>query len=191
MPAPRVRLQTVPAETDAFARSAFAVGPGLNDSNASPSAARGITRNGTKDFTLTDHTLQLIVRTPREVVLDLAVRSVRVPTETGQVGLRPRCEALVLPIEASLVVARTLDGVRFIGTAGGLLTCDGATATIVTPLAVTGDNQEQIQQALDQALSEPTEDMQARASLERLEGGILQEIHSERQQRGRVGGVLG
>lgn len=140
---------------------------------------------------MADSTLQLIVRTPREVVLELAVCSVRVPTETGKVGLRPRCEALVLPIEASLVVARTLEGTRFIGTAGGLLTCDGRTATIVTPLAVTGDSQEQIQQALDRAMNEPTEDMQARASLERLEGGILQEIRSERQDRSRRGGVLG
>jgi len=138
---------------------------------------------------MNEPSLQFVVRTPRQTVLDLPVCSLRVPTETGQVGLRPRCESLVLAIEASLIVARTVDGIRFVGTAGGLLTCDGRTATVLTPLAVAGNDQAQIQQALHLALGEPTEDMQARTALERLEGGILQEIQSERLERIRRGGV--
>lgn len=133
--------------------------------------------------------LQLIVRTPHRVVVETFVRSLRVPTATGQVGLRPRCEPLVLAIEARLILAYTHDGLRFVGTAGGLLTCDGKTATITSPVAVIGESQEQLQQELNRILGEPTEDMQARTALQRLEAGILNEIRSERRDRSWRGGA--
>ena len=49
-------------------------------------------------------TVRFVVCTPHEVVFDAEVRSVRVPTETGHVGIRPRMEALVLPVEAGLLL---------------------------------------------------------------------------------------
>ena len=76
------------------------------------------------------------MRTPREVVLELDVSSIRVPTETGQVGVRPRAEPFVLAVEPGLVLVRRDETYQFVGTAGGLLRCDGATASLLTPLAV-------------------------------------------------------
>ena len=70
-------------------------------------------------------TLHFVIRTPQEIVLERDVASVRVPTETGQVGLRPHGEPTVLAVEPGLIVVRQDDLVRFAGTAGGLLHCDG------------------------------------------------------------------
>ncbi len=97
--------------------------------------------------------LKLTVRTPREVVVDFEVASVRVPTETGQVGIRPRMEPLVLAVEPGLVLARHKAGFEFVGTLGGLLRCDGKTACLLTPLAVTGEDEDAVTQALDEALA--------------------------------------
>ena len=79
------------------------------------------------------------VRTPHAIVVDEQVDSLRVPTETGQVGLRPRAEAMTLAVETGIVVARTGARTRFVGTSGGLLLSDGAGAVLLTPLAATGD----------------------------------------------------
>ena len=79
---------------------------------------------------------RFVVRTPHEVVLDTTARSVRVLTESGHVGLRPRIEPMVLPIEAGLVLVRKDEGVMLVGSAGGLLSSDGRDATLFTPLGV-------------------------------------------------------
>ena len=102
--------------------------------------------------------------------------SLRVPTESGQVGLRPRSEATVLAIEAGLIVLRLKDGPRYAGTAGGLLHITGQIASLLTPLAVVGDNVESILQQLDALLSTPTDEMEVRRSLARLETRIMQEL---------------
>jgi F0F1-type ATP synthase epsilon subunit len=120
--------------------------------------------------------LRFVVRTPHEVVLDAPVRSARVVTETGHVGLRPRMEPLVLAVEAGLVVLRTDNGVRFVGSAGGLLSCDGANATLFTPLGVAGDDAAAVRAALAAALAEPGAEQKIRATLDKLEGRILTEL---------------
>ena len=125
---------------------------------------------------MTERGLKLIVRTPREVVLDLDVSSLRVPTESGQVGVRPRVEALVLAVEPGLVLVRQEDAVRFIGTAGGLLRCDGERASLLTPLAVVGTDEDDILAALEQALAQPNIELEARAMLNRLQSSILREL---------------
>jgi F0F1-type ATP synthase epsilon subunit len=127
-----------------------------------------------------DDLLLLRVRTPAETVLEARVRSVRVPTETGQVGLRPRIERLVLAVEPGLVLARTEERIRFVGTAGGLLRCDGAEASLLTPLAVAGEREEEVLASLDAALSRPGAEMQARAMLDRLQRSILRELRQVR-----------
>lgn len=139
---------------------------------------------------MTAGTLRFTVRTPHDVVLEIDARSLRVPTETGHVGLRPRAEPMVLAVEASLILVRTDtgQGVTFVGTAGGLLTCDGLTATLLTPLAVAGDDEESIMQELETALAEPSEEMQARAMLGRLESQILSELRHEGKTREPAGG---
>ena len=113
--------------------------------------------------------LKLIVRTPRQVVLDRSVTSLRLPTESGQVGLRHRVEPLVLAVEPGLVVIRTLDEVWFAGTAGGLLRCDGTLATLLTPLAVTGASEGEVIRTLEDALEQPNAELEARATLSRLQ----------------------
>lgn len=128
--------------------------------------------------------LHVTVRTPHAVVCEADAASLRVPTESGQVGIRPRTEATVLAVEVGLVLVHTSAGSRFIGTAGGLLACDGATATLLTPLAVVGDTEQTILAELEHALQEPSEEMQARTTLSKIEGEILHEMRWEhRPQR--------
>jgi F0F1-type ATP synthase epsilon subunit len=120
--------------------------------------------------------LHVVVRTPREVVAALDVRSLRVPTDTGLVGIRPRAEATVTSIEPGLVLARTAQGMRFIGTAGGLLRADALEAVLLTPLAVFGDDAAAVVAAVDTALAGPDPERELRLAIERLETGLLREI---------------
>jgi F0F1-type ATP synthase epsilon subunit len=126
--------------------------------------------------------LDLIVRTPREVVWETRASSIRVPTETGQVGVRPRIESLVLAVEAGLILVRQGEVLRFVGTAGGLFRCNGQTANLLTPLAVTGDNEQQVLDALAAALAQPNVEMQARATIARLQSSILRELREGKKQ---------
>jgi F0F1-type ATP synthase epsilon subunit len=125
---------------------------------------------------VTERGLKLIVRTPQEVVLDLDVSSLRVPTESGQVGVRPRVEPLVLAVEPGLVLVRQESAFRLIGTAGGLLRCNGERASLLTPLSVAGTDEENILTALEQALAQPNIELEARAMLNRLQSSILREL---------------
>jgi F0F1-type ATP synthase epsilon subunit len=124
----------------------------------------------------TEDTLRLVVRTPQASVLDERVTSLRVPTDTGQVGLRPRSEPAALVVEPGLVLATRGHGIRFVATAGGLLRCDGEEALLLTPLAVVGESAEAVGTQLESALATPSADLELRAVLQRLEKGILQEL---------------
>jgi F0F1-type ATP synthase epsilon subunit len=134
---------------------------------------------------MAEQRLHLTIRTPHEVVFEACATSLRVPTESGQVGLRPRSEATLLAVETGLVLVATEAGTHFVGTAGGLLSCDGLTATLLTPLAVAGDDEPTILEALEHTLQVPREEMRARETLVRLEGEILDEIR--RGQKPRIG----
>jgi len=100
--------------------------------------------------------LHVVVRTPHEVVGEFAVLSLRVPTDTGQVGIRPRAEAAVTAIEPGLVFARTPEGRRFISTAGGLLRAGASEAVLLTPLAVLGHDAAAVVAAVDRCWPAPT-----------------------------------
>ena len=128
-------------------------------------------------------TLHFVIRTPHDIVLACDVSSVRVPTETGQVGLRPQSESTVLAVEPGLIVVRQDDLVRFAGTAGGLLRCDGAVAHLLTPVAVIGDALTTVLEALDRALAVPSAEQEARALLGRLERHIMLELHGGDEAR--------
>lgn len=123
--------------------------------------------------------LTLIVRTPAEVVLECETSSVRIPTETGQVGLRRGAEPMVLAVEPGLVLVRAGNRFTFVGTAGGLLRSDGHAASVLTPLAVAGTDEGEVLAALDQALATPNAELEARAMLGRLQGSILRELRGE------------
>jgi len=120
--------------------------------------------------------LRLLVRTPQGDRLDARVTSLRVPCDSGQVGLRPRAEAAALVVEPGLVLAKTATGPRFVATAGGLLRCDGEEAVLLTPLAVVGESAETVIGELERALETPSPDRELRSALQRLETGILQEL---------------
>jgi F0F1-type ATP synthase epsilon subunit len=124
--------------------------------------------------------LHLIVLTPHALVAELDVDSLRVPADTGQIGLRPRCEATVLAVQPGLVLARTATALRYVGTAGGLLRCDGRAAVLLTPLAVLGDEGPGVMDALAAALATPDPERDLRRAIERLQTGILTELRSER-----------
>jgi F0F1-type ATP synthase epsilon subunit len=119
---------------------------------------------------------RFIVQTPHETVLDATATSVRVPTDTGYVGIRRHMEPMVVPIEAGLAVLRANGDVTLIGSAGGLLTSDGREATLFTPLAVVGTDPVAIQRKLDAALAAPDSELTVRHKLGRLEGRILAEL---------------
>jgi len=125
---------------------------------------------------MAERTLRLCVRTPQGVVCDAQVRSLRVPTDTGQVGLRPRSERAALGVEPGLVLALGADGPRFIATAGGLLRCEGYEATLLTPLAVVGTSAVAVRSELEAALRGASADLELRKVLQRLETGMLQEL---------------
>lgn len=124
-----------------------------------------------------DTFLHFIVRTPHEVVLDKEARSIRIPTETGQVGLRPFNEPQIIAVEPGLVLCEEKNqAMDFVGTAGGLLVLERDSATLMTPLAVSGSERATITAQLQTALGEPNEEMQVRAMLEDLEEHILEEV---------------
>jgi len=125
-------------------------------------------------------TLHVMIRTPSKTVVDQVVAAVRVPTQTGQVGLRPRGEPTVLAVEAGLIILRLNGGMRYAGTAGGLLHTSGDSASLLTPLAVAGNDVESVSRQLDTLLAAPSEEMELRRMLGRLETRILQELrHGE------------
>jgi F0F1-type ATP synthase epsilon subunit len=125
---------------------------------------------------MADGELRLRVRTPHEEVFDERLVSLRLPTDSGQVGLRPRSEPAALVVEPGLVLARAPGGMRFVATAGGLLRCDGREALLLTPLAVTGGSAEEVRAGLEAALGAPGPDVALRGVLQRLEAGILQQL---------------
>lgn len=134
-------------------------------------------------------TIRFIVRTPHEVVFAAEVRSIRVLTETGHVGVHPRMERLALPVEAGLVLVRADNLLVFVGSAGGLLSSDGRLATLFTPLGVAGTDPSAIRAALDHALAEPDSEIAVRARLGKLEDRILTELHGQPFERPTLTGA--
>lgn len=134
--------------------------------------------------------LHLLIRTPHETVLDAQLVAARVPTETGQAGLRPREEPFVLVVEPGLVVLRTESGLRGAATAGGLLESARDRAVLYTPFAVLGDVGKEVLASLDRALSVPDSELDARRRLGELEQRIVQELR-EHPPAARPRGVHG
>ena len=122
--------------------------------------------------------LDFVIRTPHQVAYEAQVSSARVPTESGQVGLRAREEPLVLVVEPGLVVLRLDRRLEFAATAGGLLEADRATAILYTPFATTGALEDEVLAALDRALATPDSELAARRKLAELEQHIVQQLRS-------------
>jgi F0F1-type ATP synthase epsilon subunit len=120
--------------------------------------------------------LQLVIRTPHEIVLDERLRAARVPAASGQVGLRPREEPFLLVVEPGLILLRGDEGLRFAATSGGLLDCGRERSVLLTPFAVVGERDTDVLAALDRALATPDSELAARRRLNELEQRIVKEI---------------
>jgi F0F1-type ATP synthase epsilon subunit len=131
---------------------------------------------------------RLVIRTPHQLVLDERVRSVRVPTETGQVGLRPNGEPVLLVIEPGLVLLRAATALGFAATAGGLLESDRERCVLYTPVAVVGSSEDEVLAALERLLAVPDREVVARQQLGELERRIIQEARGGPRGPGRRGG---
>lgn len=125
---------------------------------------------------MAERALHFTVRTPERTAFEADLISLRLPADSGQVGLRPRAEPAVIVVEPGLVLARKRDGLCFVATAGGLLRSDGRRATLLTPVAVTGDSAPAVSRALDEALRAGRADLELRSVLQRLETGVLVEL---------------
>ena len=138
---------------------------------------------------MADH-LHIVIRTPHEVVVDERVAAARVPTGSGQAGLRPKQEPIMLVVEPGLIILRRDATLTLVATAGGLLEGDRETCILYTPFAVTGDRQEQLMAALESVLTTPGSELAARRRLGELEQRILQELRS-RPNAARAGRTYG
>jgi F0F1-type ATP synthase epsilon subunit len=128
--------------------------------------------------------LRWIIRTPREAVLDEDVRGVRIPTESGQAGVRPGAEPLVLVVEAGLILIQTDAGTRFAATAGGLLESDRERCILYTPFAVTGERDADVLSALDRVQRLRDDEISARRRLGELEKRIVREVRRHQSGAG-------
>lgn len=120
--------------------------------------------------------LRFVIRTPAAVVVDEMVAGGRVPTASGQAGLRPRGEPLVTVVLPGLCLFRSAGHVRFAATAGGLLDASRDRVVLYTPFAVAGDRGEDVLAALDRALVVPGGELAARRRLGELEQNIVREL---------------
>jgi F0F1-type ATP synthase epsilon subunit len=118
----------------------------------------------------------VVVRTAQAVVLAAAVRGLRVPTPTGQVGLRPGEERLTSVVEPGLILLNATAGQLFAASAGGLLEADRRVATLFTPYAVVGESPEQVLRALEQASQVPGGELRIRHRMAELEQRIVHEL---------------
>ena len=121
-------------------------------------------------------TLELVIHTPSRTVVQSHVRSARIPTESGQMGLRRGTEPMVTVVEPGLCIVRSDVGTRFLATAGGLLEVVRERAVIYTPFFALGEAGEQVLRELDRALELPNGDLAARQRLGELEQHIVQEL---------------
>ena len=131
------------------------------------------------------NTLQVIIRTPLQEVVRMDVESLRVITETGQVGLRPRMESVVLAVEPGLAILHPVDGILFVGTAGGLLRCDGRMAMLLTAVAVAARDEQAVIAALTSQLEQPTAEMEIRNMINNIQTSILNELKEDRRSGSR------
>jgi F0F1-type ATP synthase epsilon subunit len=129
--------------------------------------------------------LQVIIRTPRREVVRTTVRSMRVLSDTGQVGLRPRMEPVILAVEPGLAILHTADTSLFVGTAGGLVRCDGLMALLLTPLAVAAEDEQAVIVALTQRLDQPSAEMEVRNMINNIQSNILNELKEDRRSGNR------
>ena len=133
--------------------------------------------NGLMNPMPNERTLVFEILTPAETIFQANIDSLRVPTFSGHVGLRPRGEPTVIPVEAGLVIIHHAGETTYAGTTGGVLRCDGQQARLLTPLAVVGSELAQVSEQLQHQLDAPGEEIETRRTLGKLETRIVRELH--------------
>ncbi|MCB9683141.1 MAG: hypothetical protein H6733_16875 [Alphaproteobacteria bacterium] len=127
--------------------------------------------------------LRAVVRMPTGTAFDADVVGARLPTPTGQVGVRPGAEPFVTALDSGLVLLQTAEGTVFAGTAGGVARHDGATLTLFSPFAAVGDA-DAVLAALDHARSRQDGELAALRALSELESRITADVRAGRTARG-------
>jgi F0F1-type ATP synthase epsilon subunit len=122
---------------------------------------------------MAERRLVLVVRTPRAELVRRAVRMLRVPTESGSVGILPRAERAALVVEPGLVVARDDATITLVGTAGGLMRIDRDQAVLLTPLAVVGHDVTSIRTWVAELTRQTSSEAELRKRIESLERGLI------------------
>ncbi len=119
--------------------------------------------------------LYVEIRTPDDVPFGGVVDSVRLPTESGLVGLRRRAERMVTLVESGLVLLSSQGRTTLAATAGGLLEHLGDACTLYSPFAVVGQ-EEEVLAALERIRVTPDAELAARRQLGELEQRIVNEL---------------
>lgn len=114
-----------------------------------------------------------VVRTPHGEVLRSRLVSLRVPTETGSVGILAGMERAAIAIEPGLVVGRTADADVFIATAGGILRVERARATLLAAVAVVGRDPASVVAAMTALTATSTAEAELRRRIDKLEQSLV------------------
>jgi F0F1-type ATP synthase epsilon subunit len=129
----------------------------------------------------------VVVRSPETVVFDKEVDALRVPTETGQVGIRHGAEPIVFIVEAGLLLARIGATTHFIGCAGGILDSTREQVNILTPFAIVHTSADTVLKELNERMTTPDAELIARRHLGELEMRIASELRRRAQSSANVG----
>jgi F-type H+-transporting ATPase subunit epsilon len=117
--------------------------------------------------------LRFVVRTPHAKIFHVRAASLRVPTETGWVGILPGAERSVLVIEPGLVIVRTDHALALVGTGGGVLHIERDRVTLLASIAVLGDDASSVRAALDRMAGESSAEIELRRGMDGIERGLL------------------
>jgi F0F1-type ATP synthase epsilon subunit len=120
-----------------------------------------------------------VIQTPNQIVFEAPVSAMRVPTQTGQVGIRVGMEPLVLIVEPGLVSLRDAEKTSFVGTSGGLLDAARDVVRFLSPVAIVGSSPEAVLDELNAQLGMPDSELMARRRLGELEARIIEELKSD------------
>jgi F0F1-type ATP synthase epsilon subunit len=120
--------------------------------------------------------LRTLLRTPHRSVFEADLRAVRVQTESGQVGLRPGGEPMILVVEPGLVLLHFAERTAYAATSGGLLRSTRDSCELYTPFALVGSEESALLAALERALDAPDSELLARRQLSDLEQRIVREL---------------
>lgn len=107
---------------------------------------------------MSDRRLQLVVRTPAQVVVDAAVRGVTAEDGSGRFGMRPGCEPVVAALVPSVLTYVDDGGTeRFVVVGSGVLHARPEQVDVAVREAVPSDSLEAVDDELMASVSQRRE----------------------------------